>query len=695
MKFEKILSIFVIIMYIFEPVSAFEIFGHEVNTNIDVDWTDPASIVGGAAVGAAVAFAFGTGVGEAAIGAAVVGALVAEGANKLFLHNSNDAQYTGGEQVTNLSQASENRKNKLLAGYIVYSQQAAANDTVRIRQKLASHLTSYETQNSGSITDVDVSLKGADKIHGFSVFPIQIDLKESVPSSLPQQSHVDINSIKVYLVDEDGRKWSEKTFNRKLTFRDPNAYLDEPNGNEQYDEGEYLTRYLLNMTLKTPDPYVGKARLASQGSANAEDLEELVNANVKKFQIVVEFSGQAVLYKWEHHVERDDSGAVIKEWWDAEYDKTVPVNLKMTSLSAWNHIANGKYVIDGVSGSLPTSYSNEENLVPYKTYANGAVSNIIGRCWASPCHVFESSAQYKFVFLGEPDNLEPVPVLISDDYAALPLRIRSDGSGLLGGQPSKGSIGEIGYAFDDGTILSLYYTKSNDTVGYRAYMVIYATAKDEVGSEPIWLILKPDIAVLDNTKLAGSDDRLKEIDDLLKDGKVSTEDIQQIQQKCDIMINDLQNKKASLEASLDKYKSNDKAYDNAKTALDCYEKALDNLKDAKASANPNEIRTKLYLAQNYEMEGDYYRQAAEYRLVGLDEQAGTLEKQGNVLQEDSKQYEPSVWFAGGSQIHDIVMQIASGLGLEEWHVYALIVVIIVILSIILAIKVLDAVPKIP
>jgi len=674
MMLKRLISVLLLISII-SPANAISIGKY------DFGWDD-ASVGAGVAtvvVAGAILISAPVAVPTLAACAVAAGAVAAAGYCIADADADADVAATGGEQVSNLSTASYNREKKLLAGYTIYSQQAAANDTVRIRQKLTSHLTSYETQNSGSITDVDVSLKGADKIHGFSVFPIQIDLKESVPGSLPQQSHVDINSIKVYIVDEDGRKWSEKTFNRKLTFRDSNAYLDEPDGNEQYDEGEYLTRYLLNMTLKTPDQYIGKARLASQGSANAEHLEELVNANVKKFQIVVEFSGQAVLYKWEHHVERDDNGNAIKDWWDAEYDQKVPVNLKMSSLSAWNHISNGKYVIDGVSGSLPTSYSDKEELVPYKTYTNGAVSNIIGRCWVSPCHVFESSAQYKFVFLGEPDNLQPVPMSISDDYAALPLKIRSDGSGLLGGQPSKGSIGEIGGAFDDGAILSLYYTKSNDTVGYRAYMVIYATAEDEHGSEPIWLILKPDITVLDNTRLAGSDDRLKEIDNLLDDGKVSTEDIQQIQQKCDIMVNELQNKKASLESSLDKYQSNDKAYDDAKTALDCYDKAIDNLKDVKSSANANEIRTGLYLSQNYEMEGDYYRQAAEYRLVGMDEQASSLEKQGSVLHEDSKQYEPSIWFGAGSVLGDAWQQFKSGFGIGNIPDWVLILVVVILI----------------
>jgi hypothetical protein len=59
--------------------------------------------------------------------------------------DGNDAVVTGGEQVSNLSAASNNRENKLLAGYSTYSQQAAARDTLNIRQELSSHLTSYET----------------------------------------------------------------------------------------------------------------------------------------------------------------------------------------------------------------------------------------------------------------------------------------------------------------------------------------------------------------------------------------------------------------------------------------------------------------------------------------------------------------------------------------------------------------------
>ncbi|ACV25398.1 hypothetical protein [Methanocaldococcus fervens] len=630
------------------------------------------------------------------VAAVVAGAIIAGVAidyfsdGELDLNTSKEAAVvdTGAEKVTNLTKASDYRY-KYLAGYKVYSENASAADLNEIKYKLKSSLVSYETQNSGSITDLDVKLKGADKIYGFSVFPVQIILTESIPSSLPQQSYVEINSIKVYLVDSDGRKWSEKDFTDTLIFRDPNAHTDEPDGEEQYDPDSYLTKYELNLTLKTPDPYLGKARLAAQGSADLKTLRELMNATVKKFQVVVEIEGEAKLYKWEEvEVDTDGDGKPDTTEWRAEYDKTVPIDIKMVSLSAWNHINNGAYHVDGAEGSLPTAYSNVDELIAYATDVNGAVSNFVGRVWATPCHVYQSTAQYRFCLIGEPDNLEPVPVTISDDYASIGMRIRADGVGSIG-DLSKGSFGEMGIRKDE-TILSLYYTKENDTVGYEVYFVLFGQVEDECGSEPIWLVIKPHIAVLDNIKLAGNDERMKEIESLLSDGKVSTEDIQLIQQKADMMINELMEKKAQVEASLDRYKTNEKAYEDAKKAISCYEKAIDYLKDMKSTADPNMIRTDFYLAQNYEMEGDYYRQAAEYRLIGLDNQAEALEGQAGKIHEDSAKYEPSMWFSAGSTLGNIWQQFKAGLGIDwvpDW-VLILVVVILVVGGAIIVLKLL-------
>ena len=100
MRFEKISSIIIIMMYLLSPAYAFELFGHEVD--VDVDWSDPASVAVGAVVGAGIAaVALGTGVGEIAIGAAVFG-IAAEGVNRIFFHNNDDsaAVATGGKTPT-------------------------------------------------------------------------------------------------------------------------------------------------------------------------------------------------------------------------------------------------------------------------------------------------------------------------------------------------------------------------------------------------------------------------------------------------------------------------------------------------------------------------------------------------------------------------------------------------------------------
>ncbi|MBA2846658.1 tetratricopeptide (TPR) repeat protein [Methanococcus maripaludis] len=662
----KIFSIFCIFLIATLPSAhAFSVLGHDLNAG----WDDVAALgIGGVAVGA-VAVTAGAPVLLAA-GVGIGGAIVVDYAYRWA--TGKDAEDDSGAvtgavktNVTDEEYINASYVYEELAGYRQYSEEAAAKDIAEIKDKLESGIGTYSFKTTGTLSDVSVSMKGPDKIYGFSAFPVQLKFDEALTGS--ESSYVKIESVKIYLVDSDGVKWNERTYSDDIKLQ-----------KESNDYPEAIEEYILNFTMKAPDPYIGKAKSMITNAPDREILQELINAEVKEFELVVEIDGYAKLYKEESGYKLDPvTGLEVWKTWE-EYDKTITIDTKLTSLEAWGRIHNGAYYVDGADGSLPTKFVNEVTPIAYSSYANGATSNIIGRCWASPVHCYNSSAQYKFILVGQPENLEPVPVTIEDDYRALVLKLRDDGVATIASE-TPGNFHDM--AVHNGVTTSLNYLKDDSTEAFETYFLVIADVDDDIDSAlPVWSIIQPRISVIDNVKYSLSEEFKEEILELLSDGSVSDTDSERISEIIEISENSLKEKQYVAEIDSEKYEDNEKASNAISNALEDYEKAFEYYEKAKNTDDPEEVKVYTYLAGDiYEPAGDYWREAAEKYNLGLDDQGDALASNAEKLESLASEYEPSLWFTAGSTISDWWNQFKSGFGIGDVPDTVLIIVVVIVL----------------
>ncbi|MDK2929221.1 MAG: hypothetical protein PWP73_817 [Methanococcus sp.] len=662
----KIFSIFCIFLITTLPsASAFEVLGHDLNAG----WDDVAALgIGGVALGA-VAVTAGAPVLLAA-GVGIGGAIVVDYAYRWA--TGKDAEDDGGTvtgavktNVTDEEYINGSYVYEELAGYRQYSEEAAAKDIAEIKDKLESGIGTYSFKTTGTLSDVSVSMKGPDKIYGFSAFPVQLKFDEALTGS--ESSYVRIESVKIYLVDSDGVKWNERTYSDDIKLQE-----------ESNDYPEAIEEYILNFTMKAPDPYIGKAKSMITNAPDREILQELMNAEVKEFELVVEIDGYAKLYKEESGYKLDPvTGLEVWKTWE-EYDKTITIDTKLTSLEAWDRIHNGAYYVDGADGSLPTKFVNEVTPIAYSSYANGATSNIIGRCWASPVHCYNSSAQYKFILVGQPENLEPVSVTIEDDYRALVLKLRDDGVATIASE-TPGNFHDM--AVHNGVTTSLNYLKDDSTEAFETYFLVIADVDDDIDSAlPVWSIIQPRISVIDNVKYSLSEEFKEEILELLSDGSVSDSDSERITEIIEISENSLKEKQYVAEIDSEKYEDNEKASTAISNALEDYEKAFEYYEKAKNTDDPEEVKVYTYLAGDiYEPAGDYWREAAEKYNLGLDDQGDALASNAEKLESLASEYEPSLWFSAGSTLSEWWTQFKSGFGIGNVPDTVLIIVVVIVL----------------
>ncbi|ADC69819.1 conserved hypothetical protein [Methanocaldococcus sp. FS406-22] len=707
MKFERILSVFIIIMYLLAPVNAFEIFGHEIG------WDD-AGVASGAAAVALVAATVATGgLDLVAIGGAIaIGGLCDLIYRKVTgKYDTPTAVNTGAKTPTKDELINDTDVKNKLANLQAYSESEAAKDLFQLRQQLSSSLTTYDFKTEGALADIRITIKGPEKIYGFSPFPLQVHIH--APSSKePPQNCVHITSVKAYVVDDSGRKWYEDVWTGDLVLRPKSWWYPDALG-EDWD---------FNFTLKAPDKYVGKAKNIVQGTADYKTAEELLNANISKFEVVVEVQGYREVWRWESEYTtwRDlkergyridgthvytAQGTPVGEFHETdpetgeglfytpEFVKNVELNVKASSLSAYNHLQNGKYFIGGTEGSLPARFGDVREFTAYGMYANGATSLIVARCWATPVHLFDSTADYKFVVIANRDNMKPINVSIIDDYKMVVFREFADGTWVIADQ-IPGSFGNMGDYIS--TVAStLTYKHDNNTVGYSTYFVVYAVLKPHndcgnVNEIPIWIIVKPKISVLDNTEVVLGDKQTEEIASIIDDGKITESEAQSLKNIAESAISALKQKKYSAEHLVERYSSNPKAQEYAKKAVECYDKAIGYLEDMMASNDASTVARDYKVSKNYEMAGDYYYDAAQKEFYGQHDQAEADVNNAEKIIDDTKQYEPSMFFSLGSTLGEWWSQFKSGLGIDwipDWAII-LIVVILVVGGAIIVLKIL-------
>ena len=659
MMFERRLISILLIISIISPANAISLGGY------DVGWDDVGTAVVGAAVIGAVVLAAPVELPVAAVaGAAVIGGIAADQLYRSATgKDSNNAVTTGGETVTKDELINDTDIENKLANLQACSDADAAKDLFALRQQIASSLTTYDYQTGGSLADLQVSIKGPSKIYGFGTFPLQAHVHASVPSD-PPENCLHVQSVKVYVLDDTGRSWWVNSWSGNLVLR--------PSSDEYPDATDDWT---YNFTLKTPDPYIGKAKQMATGTPNKETLNELLNANTSKFEVVVEVKGYREVWRWEYIY--DDDGHVQKK---AEHVDNIPINAKLNSLSAYNHLQNGKYYVSGTMGSLPAKFAGERQYTAYAEWVNGGTSNFVARCWATPVHLFDSTADYKFAIVSQVDNMKPIPVTVSDDYRMVVFRIFSDGTAVIASQVP-GSFGDMSLINQVGS--SLYYKNDEKTISYDSYFVIYATMYvDDDGSIdnfPLWIVVKPQITVLENKDVVLGDKQTEEVANIIDDGEITESEMNALKSVADGAISSLKQKKYSAEQLVDKYSSNPKAKEYAEKAAELYGKAISYLEDMVASNDANTIAKDYKVAKNYEMSGDYYSDAAQKEFYGQHDQAEADIINAEKIIEDTQEYEPSMFFTAGSWFGEHWEEFKSGLGIENIPDWVLILVVVILI----------------
>jgi hypothetical protein len=659
MMFERRLISILLIISIISPANAISLGGY------DVGWDDVGTAVVGAAVIGAVVLAAPVELPVAAVaGAAVIGGIAADQLYRSATgKDSNNAVTTGGETVTKDELINDTDIENKLANLQACSDADAAKDLFELRQQIASSLTTYDYQTGGSLADLQVSIKGPSKIYGFGTFPLQAHVHASVPSD-PPENCLHVQSVKVYVLDDTGRSWWVNSWSGNLVLR--------PSSDEYPDATDDWT---YNFTLKTPDPYIGKAKQMATGTPNQETLNELLNANTSKFEVVVEVKGYREVWRWEYIY--DDDGHVQKK---AEHVDNIPINAKLNSLSAYNHLQNGKYYVSGTMGSLPAKFAGERQYTAYAEWVNGGTSNFVARCWATPVHLFDSTADYKFAIVSQVDNMKPIPVTVSDDYRMVVFRIFSDGTAVIASQVP-GSFGDMSLINQVGS--SLYYKNDEKTISYDSYFVIYATMYvDDDGSIdnfPLWIVVKPQITVLENKDVVLGDKQTEEVANIIDDGEITESEMNALKSVADGAISSLKQKKYSAEQLVDKYSSNPKAKEYAEKAAELYGKAISYLEDMVASNDANTIAKDYKVAKNYEMSGDYYSDAAQKEFYGQHDQAEADIINAEKIIEDTQEYEPSMFFTAGSWFGEHWEEFKSGLGIENIPDWVLILVVVILI----------------
>ena len=603
------------------------------------------------------------------VGVEVIEKAVSYITNKLTKKSDSKKEgvYTGGKAPTREELLNDTDVKNTFANLQSDVEEEAVKDLLALRQQLRSTLVSYSYDREGHLADIRVSIKGPDKIYGFSAFPISVNIYAPCPKT-PEQNKVHIEKITVYVRDaKTGQKWWEQTWTGYVTLRNSDH-----------------TWYFM---LKTPDPYCGKAKSAVNGNPDKKTLDELLNAEVDKFEVCVEIEGYREKWIWEERI--SDSGRTYKV---AVHVDDIPIDAKLISLSAWRHEKSGIYEIDGMEGSLPARFADVREYTAYKTRANGAVSNMIVRTWATPVHTLDSTADYKFCFIANPDYFDPFDPSIVDDVAIYTYRIFQDGSSAIVSR-AKHSCGDLGTI---NTIATTMHYKADDrTSSFDTYFVMYAEVKTNGRTLPIWLVAKPAITVLSNREVVLADERVEEIASLLEKEDITEEDIERIKQIASTMVSGFESKKQTAIDLKAKCANNDVARKYAEKAIDYYNAALKALEKLQATDDPAQIATQLKLAKNYEMMADYYADAAEKALYGLTEQAEIDVRNAQKIEEVTKKYEPSIMYKVGSSLGNAWKSFKSGIGIgniSDWSLVTIaifvlicIVIIVVVIGIVISI----------
>lgn len=613
-----------------EPVAAWPGEGlfHSIKQKVEDHAT---AIVGVALIGAGIV-ASATGVG-----ATVGGYAILAGASLLgidYLGHKADQWFGGSSDQTTMttqrnateSNAQNDDDNPDASKVTDDANQAGAKAVAELTAKLRSDFIQYGSSGYGG--DLSAEIWGPSSIYGFSAFPTQIRLTAS-ESPIPFNV-VHLLTISVYVIDKNGNKYWTRTWSYNMS----DAILAPGQG------AVYTT------VLKGPDPLLYQIKNAVDTGQISRDLyDKIWNTSTSEFEIHVHVTAKREAWKgYPDATTESDCQAVNGKWYNGEcyvFDKYVDISLDAESTSAWKHVTGSVDVAtisDGMYGTLPIKFLQTDaasKWVIYQSRYAGALSDFVVVTAASPVHVLNATANYKFIIAPNPGYFSPATPNITDDFRFVILRV------LNGGEiePADQVTGQLGtLATTKEMPLTAHYTDAPGVLTYHALGLAYVNIIRDDGTKiPVWLVAEPQISVQQNIMVAVADTEVQKLIASFKNN-----DQPAIEGTIQSLIQGLQQKIQDANDILQKAQGvgNEQAEEWAKQAIDEYNAAIDDLKKAEQSDDYQQFLNMLNAAKKHEQAGDYYRNAARKALNGDEEQAKIDAQKGQEYYELASEYEP-------------------------------------------------------
>ena len=535
------------------------------------------------------------------------------------------------------------------------AQQEAYKQLAKYTQQLMSSFVSYDYQQKGSIGDLKVDVYGPDKIYGFSAFPVQI--KITVDKKFPDWAYLHLYSVKVYVINTET---GQKLWKRTWSWSGNNTPL--LNGDE----------FVLGTVLKVPDDYAYLVRSAVySGTFNRAIYHNLTNAVVPRFEIGVEVRAQREMWEWKTADSEEECANLAggrKHVYDSSsstcYILTGMVDTDVTgeTTSAYMHTSGvpdfGQW--SNLTASAPKSMLGSEYVNMYQIFQQrlyGALSNFEIISMATPIHVMDSTANWKFIFQAVPDYFDPLikingkPPVFGDDFRIVVARVIKGGQDWEVAYTKSTKMTDFTTTYDLG--LPVKYTSTNDTIDYVVAGLAYIELTRDDGTKiPIWYMVVPKVSVQENLDVAFKDSRVKPLVELVNKSQVTEADIQAAQQLVDTIKQELEKKKLqadelrakaetmNIPEGIEYAKRAKSAYENAEKGLDKYLDEVKKGKDGKWALNW------LNYARKMEDAGDFWLNAAIKATNGLKEQAEWNAEQAQNIEGLAKQYEPHFDISG-------------------------------------------------
>lgn len=517
--------------------------------------------------------------------------------------------------------------------------QKAYGAIAELTAKLRSDLVEYDINEEGATGDLWAKIYAPQTIYGFSAFPVQVKIYTK-EGNIPF-SKVHIRSIKIYLLPENS---SVPLWTRTWDYGSDGS---------QGLNGESV---VYSTVLKVPDDYVYKIEQAIQtGQVTRQLINELWNATTKTWEIYVDINAYRELWQNDPTKTTQSDCEAAGGKWDSStntcyvFVRNADINYRVHTTSAWRHVSMARDIAmlaDGMYASLPIKFlkSLEANKwAIYQEEFTGALSNFIILSAASPIHVIDSTADYKFYIAPNPKYFEPLNVTFKDDFRFVVVREYKDLSWTI----AYSIFGKLGTLTDDSPgipkLLTAKYTGGPDVLTYKVYgLAMFTITRDDGIPIKIWLVVEPKVSVIPNTRTVLDDSQVEQLTQFTEDGKLTDEEIKQTRAMAQSWISGLQEKITNAESIQKKAaaEGNKKAELYAKKAIEAYKDAIDALNKVMQTDDTRMFLNWLNVAKKLEQAGDFYNSAAEKALFGEYKQAELDAKAAGDLVNLANEYKP-------------------------------------------------------